>query len=855
MNDITAQLFSFADFQLDGLKRLLLKNGETVFLNSKALDLLLVLVKNQGEVVYKNDLLDQVWEGQFVEENNLTVHISALRKIFGEEKGKNQFIVTIPGKGYKFVADVKSSIDIGLSNSNLITCKNSSMPIVQNELLRNESIIGREQEIKDVKDLLRNENVRFVTLTGAGGTGKTRLALAIAEELKAEFSDGIFFVELASAFDEKLVVLAISQTLHIIESNEKTLEESIKEFLFDQQILLVLDNFEQVLIAAPFVRNLLAESSRIKVLATSRTALQLNIEHEFLVSPLELPPKDSIFSIENINIYPSLELFYRRAKASRPNFILTEENLTVVAQICRYLDGLPLAIELAAARINLLSPQAILERLENSLKLLTGGAKNLPERQRTMRSAIQWSYDLLEKDEQTLFRRLAIFSNGFTVKAAEYIGENAKLSLKTEILDILNSLINNNLLFSKEQTDGNMRLQMLEVVREFAFEYLQINNEIEDLRESHAQFFLYLAEEAEPLLYGEKGIEWLERLEKENDNFRAALSWSLNNKHETVARIAAALRFFWATRSNYSEALNWSKAALSVTENTLSDSRAKLLQSTGLFLRGCGELKEAKKFYEKCIEESTKLNNLTQLNKGFQGLGAIAVFHKDFDSAEMFYQNSLILCEQESDDLQLSYILGSLGDLEMCRQNYSEARKFVEKSLYLFIKSGNKAAQTIMYFNLGTIDYFDNHHEKALASFSKSLRLAKDADSKVMISCALDGFAAIAAVRGNYEQSAQIVGTVDNLRQLIGNNIEPAEEIFRESYLTNVRNALTEKKFAELYEAGQKVALAETYNLIETQQLETKLNSSEEQLIEITIENYTISRITIEEEISETNSN
>ncbi len=855
MNDITAQLFSFANFQLDGVKRLLLKDGESVFLNSKALDLLLVLVKNHGQVVHKNDLLDEVWEGQFVEENNLTVHISALRKIFGDEKGKHQFIVTIPGKGYKFVADVKSSNDNDLSNSNSITNKNSLSPIIQNEFVRNDSIIGREQEIKDVKDLLRNENVRLVTLTGAGGTGKTRLALAIAEELKAEFSDGTFFVELASATDTKLVVLAISQTLHIIESNEKTLVESIKEFLSERQILLVLDNFEQVVIAAPFVRELLAESSRIKILVTSRTTLQLNVEHEFLVSPLELPPKDSMFSTEKIDNYPAIELFYRRAKASRPNFILTDENISVVAQICRDLDGLPLAIELAAARINLLSPQAILERLENSLKLLTGGAKNLPERQRTMRSAIQWSYDLLEEDEKKLFRRLAVFSNGFTVEAAEYIGENAKSSLKTEILDILNSLINNSLLFSKEQTDGNMRLQMLEVVREFALEDLEINKEIEDLRQSHAEFFLSLAEEAEPLLYGEKGVEWLERLEKENDNFRSALAWGLNNEHETAARIAASLRFFWSSRSYYSEALNWSRAALSITENSLSEARAKLLQSTGFFLRICGEFESAKTFYEKCIEESRKLNNLILLNRATQGLGAIAVFQKDYNLAQFLYQESLAMSRMEDDKIQLAYVLGSLGDLEMCRRNYPSARKYLEESIQLFIESGNKSAQTIMYFNLGTIDYFENLYEDAVLNFTESLRIAKETHSKKIIFYALDGFAAIAAVYGNYEQSAKIAGAVDNLGQSIGNNLGPAEEIFRQSYLTKVRKALTEKTFAEFYEKGQTTALDEIYNLIEHKQLKNKKNVSEEQSIEITIENHTISRITIEEEIVETNSN
>lgn len=850
------QIYSFAEFEVDAKKRLLLKNAQAISMNSKTFDLLLFLVENHGQILSKNKLLDKVWEGQFVEENNLTVQISALRKIFGEKKNEQKFIVTIPGKGYKFVADVrflfenseqeKSNNSIVLQNSQTISASQRFEP----------NLIGREYEIAEIKGLLRQNDVNLVTLTGAGGSGKTSLARTVAEELRTDFADGVFFVELAAATKTDVVVSAIAQTLDITEASNKSLAETIRDFLQTRKILLILDNFEQVLSAAPIVRDFLENSVTLKILVTSRAALHLPNEREFTVLPLALPPLVSHFSNENLDEYPAIALFCKRAQAVKPNFVLTSENISSVAEICRRLDGLPLAIELAAVRVKLLSPSAILERLENSLNLLTGGAKDLPSRQRTMRGAVEWSYDLLTEDEKFLFRSLAVFAGGFTAESAESV-VSRQLSIAeeklqiTDVFNLLDSLIENNLLVSKDQTDGNARLRMLEVVREFALECLENSGEAESVRRAHSEFFLELVEKAEPLLHGESGNEWLEKLETEHDNWRSALGWTLKNDGEKAARIAAALRFFWLNRSHLSEGLSWSEAALAATENTVSKARSDLLLSNGVFLRSQGNLEAAQKIYDKTLAESRQLNDLSQIIKANHGLAAIAVLQKDFSSAQTSIEEALALSRELNDEMQTAYSLASLGDLEMSRENLSVARPLLEECLTISKKLAHKKLLTVTYFNLGTIDYFENSYETASFNFAESLQIAEEMGNKTMISCALEGFAALAVKRGNPAQSAKLAGAAESLRESIGYYVEPAEEIFRNKYLAETRAALGEKEYTALYANGLSMNSHEAVTLAFNQNLPEKIEfyvDEKEQINEIIIETHKIERITIDEQ-------
>ncbi len=834
------QTFKFNDFEVDADRRLLFKEGNVVNLNPKAFDLLLVLIENRGKIVTKDELLETVWAGQFVEENNLTVHISALRKILGERKNEHQFIVTIPGKGYKFIGGETSLVAVSQTFDS--TVKNVG---------GDEGIIGREAEIAEIKAILRRPDKCWLTLTGAGGSGKTTLARTVADQMPTEFADGVFFVELAAVNQPELFIATLAKTLHIEESSAKSLLENVKDFLQNRRILLVLDNFEQLLVAANLLKEIYDFAAHLKIIVTSRAPLHLKPEREKLVVPLAVPPNANL-SAKQLSAFSAVELFIARAQAARASFGLNEENAPFVAVICQRLDGLPLAVELAAVRVKLLSPEAIATRLENSLKLLTGGAKELSERQRTMRGAIQWSYDLLDENEQYLFRRLAVFAGGFTVEAAETVVANEPNQLTTDyrsptsVLDLLSSLIDNNLLVSKEQSDGEVRLQMLEVIREFALECLETSGEIEHLRRAHADYFLLLAEEAETFLESERSIEWFEKLEMEHDNLRSALSWSLKNDGETAARIAAALRHFWLNHSHLSEGSSWSKAALQATENSVSKARSNLLLSNGVFLRTQGDLPAAQKFYEKTLAESRQLNDLLQIVKANHGLAAIAVLQKDFSSAQAFIEESLKLSRDLNDEMQTAYSLASLGDLEMSRENLSAARPLLEECLKLSKKLVHNKLLTVTYFNLGTIDYLENLYETAAFNFTESLRIALEMNNKTIISCALDGFAALAVKSGNVTQSAKLSGAAESLRESIGYQIEPAEEIFRAKYLLKTRAALSLQDFTKAYEAGRRLDFAESIVLTEFRTFDFA-DDSDEETSEIIIETHEFSRIIIED--------
>jgi predicted ATPase/class 3 adenylate cyclase len=460
-------------------------------------------------------------------------------------------------------------------------------------------LIGRKREVAEVYERLLRPEVRLLTLTGVGGTGKTRLSLQAAAELTEQFEDGVFFVSLAAIRDPQLVVPAMAATLGVKEAGGQPLLESVEDSLGEKHILLMVDNFEQVIEAAPVVTELLSTASNLKVLATSRIPLRLYGEHEYAVPPLALPDPERLPSVERLTHYEAVRLFVERAQAAKADFSVTNESAPAVAQICYRLDGLPLAIELAAARIKVLSPQKMLGRLGNRLKLLTGGARDLPERQRTLRSTIEWSYGLLGEGEKVLFARLSVFAGGRTMEAIEAICD-AEGDLPVDVLDGLSSLVDKSLLKQEEGAGGEPRFVMLETIHEFAREKLQESEESEDIRRLHAEYFLALAEEAEPAVEGAQQPVWLERLEEEHDNMRRALSWSLGQGQdsELALRMSAALGEFWYLRGYFGEGRRWLEEALAKSGRTPTAARARALQRVSWLAFQQGDLDRAEEASE-----------------------------------------------------------------------------------------------------------------------------------------------------------------------------------------------------------------------------------------------------------------
>jgi len=633
--------------------------------------------------------------------------------------------------------------------------------------------IGRQAQLAEVRQELTRSEIRLLTLTGTGGTGKTRLSLEVAANLLDDFEDGAFFVELAPVSDPTFVMPTIAQTLSVREVESRPLLESLKDYLRDKQMLLVLDNFEHVTEAAPVVSDLLAAAPRLKVLATSRALLRVHGEHNHPVPPLALPDPDEWPPIEHLMQVEAVQLFVERARAVKADFAITVENGPAVAEICGRLDGLPLAIELAAARVRLLPPQKMLAQLGDRFRFLTGGARDLPARHQTLRSAIDWSYDLLDAGEKTLFQRLAVFCCSCTLEAAEAVCNGSGdpsadsgqapsagspprvLAVAGQALDVLNglgSLVDQSLL-KPYDVSGEPRFGMLETIREYALEQLADSGEAETVRRQHANFFVALAEEAEPKLDSAEQVAWLNRLEAEHDNLRAALRWTLEREGtdaELGLRLTVALGLggFWGIRGYWTEARRWLEKALVRSSGASVPVRARVLGIAGGWQE---DTEQARVLFQQSLALFRQLEDKQGIARVLAGLGNVA---SDFEQATALFEQSLALFQELGDKSGISDVLFSLGVGAWRQGDYGRATTLLEQSLGLAREIGNKGRIAHTLRVLGNVALEQLEYGRAAALFEGSLTLARELGDKSSISWLLNSLGEMARLQGDYEQAA-----------------------------------------------------------------------------------------------------
>jgi predicted ATPase len=693
------------------------------------------------------------------------------------------------------------------------------------------AFIGREHEATALRQLLSREDVQLVTLTGPGGIGKTRLALQVAADAAAEFPGGVCFVPLSAVSDRALIASTIAQALGVRETGNQSPQESLKEYVsgLDQPMLLLLDNFEHLVSAAPVITQLLTTGPKLKIAVTSQAPLHVYGEHEFPVPPLTLPNPKSIPPLEVLSRLPAVALFVERAQAVKREFMLTKENAPTVAAICARLDGLPLAIELAAARIKLLSPAAMLARLESRLNLLTGGARDLPTRQQTLRSAVDWSHGLLNAAEQTLFRRLSVFTGGCTLEGVEAVCDT-KSDLGLDILDGMASMVDKSLAQQREQVDAETQFLMLSTIREYALERLAESGDESATRRAHAAYYLVLAEEGAEDMVAHP--EWLDRFETEHDNFRTALDYLVKTGDaEWGLRLAAALFRFWETREYLTEgrdaiarllALDGSRARPKLRARLLfaaavlageqgdygsaqhlfgesldtcvelNDKRgvAVALNALAVHARDRGELADASLLFERCVAIWKDLGDSTDIARALSNLANVTKLQREYARASSLYDECLTMFRKAGDGAGVAWTLNYQGDVAREKADLVAARSFCEQSLAAFreLRDGWGIASALS--DLASLSCDLGNDSEARRLYGESIQIFQEVGHKRGIARALECLAVSAAAQSKAEQALHLAGAAAALRQRLGAPLTPTEQPRLEKALEFARRTL-----------------------------------------------------------------
>jgi predicted ATPase/DNA-binding CsgD family transcriptional regulator len=622
-------------------------------------------------------------------------------------------------------------------------------------------LVGREREVKALCALLQQPEVRLVTLAGTGGVGKTRLVLEVGTEVRSVFADGVYFVSLAPVRDPSLVTSTITQALALKEAPNHSLLELLKAFLHHKSVLLLLDNFEQILEAAPLLSDLLTACPSLKILVTSRSVLHVRGEYEFLVPPLELPDLTVLPTSEALVQYAAVALFLQRVHAIFPAFQMTTDNARFIAEICVHLDGLPLALELAAVRIKLLSPQALLVRLNRRLSILMRGSRDAPERQQTLRETIAWSYHLLTSQEQHLFQQLSVFVGSSTLEAIEALCAPAEKS-DAPFVDIVTSLLDQSLLQVQRQEGAAPRFLMLETIREYALECLESSGKAETMRQRHATYYLALAQEAEPRLLSAEQAIWMQRLEHEHDNIRAALQWFLAvQKREEALRMSAALCLFWSL-SHLEEGQRRYEQVLASSADDITKERIDTLNMAATLIHFRCNYALATELLERSLKLAHVLNYQRGRAIALHLKGQIALEMGEYAAVHAPIAEAIGLLRELREGFWLALGLYTQAQEFYFRGDHAQARARGEEALALMREVGEPYTRVLCLNALGSCAYAQGDLVMAYQRYEETLQTAKALEREPLIASSLVGLGAIAAAQGQAIQAARLWGAADS---------------------------------------------------------------------------------------------
>ncbi|HET9309081.1 MAG TPA: tetratricopeptide repeat protein [Candidatus Sulfotelmatobacter sp.] len=812
-----ASTWRFGDFRLQPERAALLKGGREVKLRPKVYDALQYLIANRGRLVPKEELIQALWPEAFVTDDSLVQCMVELRRALDDRS--QEILKTVPRRGYIFAAEVDTDQSPGESMATAKTAARGDVATGHRLPVARTPLLGRERELATLEQLLLDPAVRLVTLTGAGGSGKTRLGLELCRELAETFGGWVYFVGLGSTSDPVMVPAAIAEAVGIRETGGRPFIDLLKDHFRECEpspVLLLLDNLEHILPASAFVVELIEASQSLKVLVTSRAPLRVYGEHEFPVAPLALPDPHHLHSLPALIGNPSVSLFAQRAAAVKPDFQLTAENAAAVAEICSRVDGLPLAIELAAARVKMLPLSGILARLESRLQLLTAGARDLPQRQQTLRNTIDWSYDLLNEGEQKLLRRLGVFWGGCTLEGAEAVC-NTGNDLGSDIFELMSSLVDKSLVQQRQQGNDEPRFRMLETIREYSLERLQQSGEDAATKRAHAAYCLVLAEEGNPDLSESERATWLARCDMEYDDFRAALDWLLQTGDlDWGFRFCMALFRFWDMREHSAEGRARLEHILELAGSGYSRERAKTSLFLGAFSTAQGDFRAAARFLQQSLSISQDLDDPSGIAVSLNALAISARDREDYVAAQINFEQSLAYWRKIQDRVGTARCLHNLGNVAKICGDYARARLALAEAMQIFeeIGDGSGAAWALnqqgdvvkeqgdlvgaldLYqralsafrqagdgwgtarslADLGTIACELSEQSTAFAAYRESLEIFASLEHRRGIARVLEGLACLALARGEARRALCVAAAAAHLRKTISAPLPPAEQ-------------------------------------------------------------------------------